>query len=133
MAELPSPAGVEDLADLLVAAPVGLLAVHAAVGGGFASCERGNEGGRGKSEGEWSQSSNRTAGIISNRIIGGDVQMQISRRRTQLTRTTLGFEAEALPTAGRAYAFEEIHRASNCKILQSPAVLASSSGVMSRD
>lgn len=33
MAELPSPAGVEDLADLFVAAPVGLLAVHAAVGG----------------------------------------------------------------------------------------------------
>ena len=40
MTELPSPAGVEDLADLLVAAPVGLLAVHAAVGGGLASCER---------------------------------------------------------------------------------------------
>ena len=27
----------------------------------------------------------------------------------QLTRTPLGFEAEALPAAGRAYAFEEIH------------------------
>ena len=27
----------------------------------------------------------------------------------QLTRTPLGLEAEALPAAGRAYAFEEIH------------------------
>ena len=38
VAELPSPARVEDLADLLVTGPVGLLAFDAAVGGGLASC-----------------------------------------------------------------------------------------------